>query len=86
MPHTLDTRGLRCPLPLLKLQRLAKTLPAGATIELLCRDPATESDVTAWCVVHGHHLQEIRTILSNPGDSFPQEKDYIMLIKLTQIE
>jgi tRNA 2-thiouridine synthesizing protein A len=86
MIHTLDTRVLHCPLPLLKLQRLAKSLDDGATIELLCRDPATQSDVQAWCAVHGHHVQEIRTILPNPGEPFPQEEDYVMKIQLTQKE
>ena len=52
---TIDARGLRCPLPVLRLRKLAE----GRTgrVELLTDDPAAEADVPAfarekgWAVV-----------------------------------
>jgi tRNA 2-thiouridine synthesizing protein A len=43
---TVDARGLRCPLPVLRLRKMAE----GRTgrIELLTDDPAAEADVPAF--------------------------------------
>lgn len=55
---TLDERGSRCPIPVIALGKAARTLllshgDAGLreliVIELLADDPATRSDVPAWC-------------------------------------
>lgn len=46
MPVTvLDARGLRCPLPVLRLRRAARP---GMTIELVADDPAAAADVPAF--------------------------------------
>jgi TusA-related sulfurtransferase len=51
-----DARGLRCPLPVIRLARAAKDLPAGALVELWATDPAARADVPAWCRMRGHEL------------------------------
>jgi len=51
-----DARGLRCPLPVIRLARGAKDLPAGALVELWATDPAARADVPAWCRMRGHEL------------------------------
>lgn len=51
-----DARGLRCPLPVIELQRVAKGSPAGRELVLLSDDPAAASDVPAWCRMLGHEL------------------------------
>ena len=43
-----DTVGLVCPVPIIHLARAAKEVGAGV-IELVADDPATQSDVSAWC-------------------------------------
>jgi len=53
-PVALDCRGLRCPTPVIRLARLAATLPAGAVVEVAADDPAALSDVPAWCRLRGH--------------------------------
>ena len=50
----LDCRGLRCPAPVIRLARLAVTLPAGSVVEVACDDPAALTDVPAWCRLRGH--------------------------------
>ena len=50
----LDARGLTCPLPVIRLARLARDLPAGTTLHVLADDPAAESDIPAWTRMRGH--------------------------------
>lgn len=55
VPDTLvDARGLRCPLPVIRLAAAAKGLPAGAELTVLSTDPAARLDVPAWCRMRGH--------------------------------
>ena len=42
-----DARGLRCPLPVIRLAARARDLPPGSTLVLLADDPAVRSDVPA---------------------------------------
>lgn len=53
----LDTRGLRCPLPVIRLGQAARELGSG-TITLLADDPATKTDVPAWCRLRSAELLE----------------------------
>jgi tRNA 2-thiouridine synthesizing protein A len=41
----LDTRGLRCPLPVLRLESALRTVPFGATIEIVADDPIATLDI-----------------------------------------
>ena len=51
---TLDTRGLRCPLPVLKLEKRLGSLAAGDTITLLATDAIARIDIPLYCVQHGY--------------------------------
>lgn len=51
-----DARGLRCPLPVLRLAAAVRGMPAGATATVLASDPAVEHDVPAWCAMRGHEV------------------------------
>ena len=53
-PSTVDARGLSCPLPVLRLNKALKTLPAGSGLVLLATDPAALRDVPAYCRAHGY--------------------------------
>ena len=55
-PHMLDTRGLLCPLPVLKARKILKTLPAGAELLVLADDPAALIDFPHFCNEAGHTL------------------------------
>jgi tRNA 2-thiouridine synthesizing protein A len=56
--HTIDARGLSCPMPIVKTAQAVKTIPAGATLELLATDPGSTKDVAAWCRATGNELVE----------------------------
>ena len=49
-----DARGLRCPLPVIRLAEAAKGRPAGTELTVLSTDPAARLDVPAWCRMRGH--------------------------------
>lgn len=46
---TLDTKGLSCPMPILKLAKEMKSLKSGEVLELLGTDPGSKTDVPKWC-------------------------------------
>lgn len=55
MPTELiDCRGLRCPLPVLKLEKRLGQLPAGAELVILATDPMAKIDIPLHCRQNGH--------------------------------
>ena len=55
---TLDTKGLNCPLPILKTKKVIKDLPKGGTLEVLATDPGSIADFQAFCQTTGNVLLE----------------------------
>lgn len=60
-PILLDARGLKCPLPALRLARIVREQGAGA-YRLLTDDPAAEADIPALCRERGWVL-----VATTPG-------------------
>lgn len=56
----LDTRGLRCPLPLLKLKQALHGMAPGEEIEVLTSDSGSVRDFHAFLRQAGHPLLEMR--------------------------
>ncbi|MDF2094799.1 sulfurtransferase TusA family protein [Aquibaculum arenosum] len=54
----IDTRGLRCPLPVLRARKAIAALPDGARLRVLATDPDSRQDFRAWCETSGHELLE----------------------------
>jgi len=61
---TVDARGLRCPLPVIRLAQAAGDRAPGTVIALWATDPAARADVPAWCRMRGHDLLDV----SESGD------------------
>lgn len=49
-----DARGLKCPLPVLRVEKLLTQLPAGTRFEVLATDPMAKVDIPLFCQRHGH--------------------------------
>jgi len=49
----LDCRGLRCPLPVIKLANAIADVPVGGTVAMVADDPAARPDTQAWCRMRG---------------------------------
>ncbi|TDI61341.1 MAG: sulfurtransferase TusA family protein [Alphaproteobacteria bacterium] len=54
--QTLDATGLLCPLPVLRAQRKLRSMKAGEVLEVLATDPASKTDMPAFCDEAGHAL------------------------------
>lgn len=52
--EVLDARGLKCPLPVLKMEKRLDELPAGARLTVLATDPVAKIDIPLYCLQHGH--------------------------------
>ena len=55
---TLDVKGLNCPLPVLRANKVLKGLKAGDGLQGLVTDPAAPSDFAAYCETTGHELMD----------------------------
>ena len=44
MTMTLDTKGMNCPLPILKAKKAIKGLAVGETLQVLSTDPGSVKD------------------------------------------
>lgn len=57
--HQLDTCGLNCPLPLLKLKQTLNSAQPNERIYLTATDPHSEIDIGRFCARTGHTLASI---------------------------
>jgi tRNA 2-thiouridine synthesizing protein A len=58
---TLDTKGLACPLPVLKAKKALADVAKGGTLEVLATDPASVEDFKALAKSTGTQLIEQTT-------------------------
>ena len=56
--HVLDARGLKCPLPILKINKALKDLPSGETLRVFATDPGSAEDLRDFCRATGNELIE----------------------------
>lgn len=51
---TIDARGLKCPLPVLKLEKAVANAHAGDDIVILATDAMAKIDIPLFCRQNGH--------------------------------
>ena len=74
-PLILDTKGLKCPLPVLKARKAMRDVPAGGVLRVLATDPGAVKDFEHFCKTTGCELLEageqpggvLRFRLKKPG-------------------
>jgi tRNA 2-thiouridine synthesizing protein A len=54
--HTLDARGLNCPLPILKTRKAIAALTQGDILEVTATDPGSVKDLDSFCSQTGHEM------------------------------
>jgi tRNA 2-thiouridine synthesizing protein A len=52
--ETVDARGLKCPLPVLMMEKRLASLPPGARLIVLATDPMAKIDIPLYCRQRGH--------------------------------
>ena len=58
MTTVLDTKGLKCPLPVLRTRKALKYVAAGDLLQVLATDPGAVKDFAHFCGTTGHALVE----------------------------
>ena len=56
--QVLDTKGLNCPLPILKAKKAISQMEIGQILEVHSTDPGSVMDFEALCRQTGHQLLE----------------------------
>lgn len=56
--YVLDTKGLNCPLPILKAKKALNNVPTGELLQIFATDPGTVPDFEAFCRQTGNELVE----------------------------
>ena len=54
----IDTRGLNCPLPILKAKKALAEMESGQLLKVLSTDPGSSRDFQAFARQTGHELVE----------------------------
>ncbi len=54
--HTLDARGMNCPLPILRTKKALNALSSGEYLEVIATDPGSVKDMSAFCEQTGNRL------------------------------
>ena len=54
--QTLDTRGMNCPLPILRTKKALAELAKGETLAVTATDPGSLKDMQAFCKQTGNEL------------------------------
>ena len=52
--EVVDCRGLKCPLPVLKMEKRLSQLPTDGSFIVLATDPMAKIDIPLFCRQNGH--------------------------------
>lgn len=58
----IDTRGLNCPLPILKAKKALHGMASGQLLKVVSTDPGSLRDFQAYARQTGHELVEQQTV------------------------
>ena len=67
----LDTKGLSCPLPILRAKKALAELASGQVLKIVCTDPGSIRDFKAFAKQTGNELLSSDTV----------DKDFIFFMK-----
>ncbi len=72
----IDALGLRCPMPVIKLQKAVRKSLPGAQLSIFCTDSGASKDIKSWCKVNRH-------IFLNSEETGQQYKNETDIIRIT---
>lgn len=58
--QVLDTKGMNCPMPVLKTKKAIDSIDSGQVLEVISTDPGSKSDIPALLKRLGHELLETK--------------------------
>ncbi len=71
----INTLGLRCPLPLLKVQKNIKSLRKGSEALIIADDPMAEIDLKHFCLNNNYIIKEVKNEQDGGRQFFSLKKD-----------
>ncbi|WP_373020484.1 sulfurtransferase TusA family protein [Thiomicrorhabdus sp.] len=54
--HQVDAKGLKCPMPVIKLQQQVRKSEPDDLVEIECTDLGAEKDIGSWAKVNKHEI------------------------------
>jgi tRNA 2-thiouridine synthesizing protein A len=54
--HSLDCKGLNCPMPIVRISQKLRTMESGDVLVIEASDPAFKADIQAWAKRFGHEI------------------------------
>ncbi|MEJ2403441.1 MAG: sulfurtransferase TusA family protein [Candidatus Thiodiazotropha sp.] len=54
--HSLDARGLNCPLPILRTKKALAGMQTGEVLEIVASDPGSVKDLDSFCSQTGNEM------------------------------
>ncbi|WOI52010.1 sulfurtransferase TusA family protein [Parvularcula sp. LCG005] len=72
-PDMLDTRGLRCPLPVIRLETRLRRMAEGARVRIMADDPIAAIDIPHFARQGGHTCLRL-----------PSEDDKLCVFEVTR--
>ena len=72
----IDALGKKCPLPIIMLADRIGDVPIGKVVEVLADDPATKTDVPAWCGLKSHEFVGVADLAPTPGWAYRVRRTY----------
>jgi len=73
---SIDALGKKCPMPIIMLAERIGEVPIGDVVEVLADDPATRTDVPAWCGLKSHEFLGAADIAEATGWAFRVRRSY----------
>ena len=59
---TLDARGLKCPMPVVKTSQEIKNISVGGALLVIATDPGSMADIQAWAKSTGNELVKMEKV------------------------
>jgi tRNA 2-thiouridine synthesizing protein A len=56
--NLIDARGVKCPLPVLKLEKRLSEVVPGTVVTVVATDPMARIDIPLYCRQNGHEFQQ----------------------------
>lgn len=73
---TINALGRKCPIPIIMLAERIGEVPVGQLIEVLADDPATRTDIPAWCGLKSQEFVQAAELPAESGWAFLVRRSY----------
>ncbi len=60
--ETLDVRGHKCPVPVLRVRRILESMSTGTILKVIATDSMTQIDFPYFCQQTGHRLVQMNEV------------------------